>query len=472
MKRIIAIAIIGCFSGILGGFLYNTFASPKLVIARAEQQANAKIVDYVAAKAEAVDFIKASKISTPAVVFIKCLSAAQQQDDWYSFWGFFGNRGPVSSSGSGVIISKDGYIVTNYHVIKDAQTIDVILNGNKRTFNAKVIGIDPNSDLALLKIEAKDLIAVTFGNSENVQTGEWVLAVGNPFNLTSTVTAGIVSAKGRNINVNSNAQFPIESFIQTDAAINPGNSGGALVNLNGELIGINTAIQSPTGAYAGYGFAIPSNMVAKIVKDLIEYGEVQKGFTGMDVNDLDASTAEKLNATEGVVVADLYEDGPAAKANIKVNDIITQVDGKLIESKANFDEQISYHRPGEKVKMMLNRGGKSITTELVLINKEGNTAITRKNTVTSTRLGADFQPISKIERDKLGVKSGVRLSNIKGGMIRQMGLPEGFVIYKLNGKEYEDAQEMINALEKVSGRIIIEGFYPNGSKATYSFYTY
>jgi len=406
-------------------------------------------------------------------VFIKTVSNSQQRNaDVWDFWDFFGNRGPSYSSGSGVIISKDGYIVTNNHVIRDADKIDVILNNNKRTYTGKLIGADPNTDLALIKIDGKDLQAITFGNSDNVRTGEWVLAVGNPFNLTSTVTAGIVSAKGRNINVNQNAQFPIESFIQTDAAINPGNSGGALVNALGELIGINTAIQSQTGSYVGYGFAIPGNIVAKIVKDLIDFGEVQRGFTGMDVKDIDAPTAEKLNVDNGVVVNEVLEDGPALKAGFKEGDVIVKVDGKNIDSKAIYEEQLSYHRPGDKVKMTYLRSGKENTGEVSLINKEGNTAITKKNSVSSNKLGADFQPLSKMEKSKLGIDAGVKVSNIRNGYIRQMNIPEGFVIYKLNNRTYSKPEDLIADLERVSGRIVIEGYNADGGRATYSFFSY
>jgi S1-C subfamily serine protease len=249
-------------------------------------------------------FVKASRASTPAVVFIKTVSTVEYRSSYW-FWDFdpFGSRGQVSSSGSGVIVSKDGYIVTNNHVIQGADKISVVLSRNKKEYPARVIGKDPSTDLALLKIEAGDLPAIVFGNSDVLETGEWVLAVGNPFNLTSTVTAGIVSAKGRNINIVNN-QFPIESFIQTDAAINPGNSGGALVNLNGELVGINTAIASNTGSYSGYGFAIPANMVAKIVKDFIEFGSVQRGFPGMSTEDL-SNAALQTQGMEGAEGASL-----------------------------------------------------------------------------------------------------------------------------------------------------------------------
>jgi serine protease Do len=473
MRKYIVFAVISIACGMIGSFFYQELNSKTQINFASSPDIPASNVSYNNVGLESADFIKASLAATPTVVFIKTVSNTQhQRTDIWDLWEFFGQRGPSYSSGSGVIISKDGYIVTNNHVIKDADKIDVILNNNKRTFSARLIGADPNTDLALVKIDARDLQAVTFANSDNLKTGEWVLAVGNPFNLTSTVTAGIVSAKGRNINVNSNAQFPIESFIQTDAAINPGNSGGALVNLNGELVGINTAIQSQTGSYVGYGFAIPSNMAAKIVKDLIDFGEVQRGFTGMDVKDIDAETASKQNLDNGVLVGDVYEDGPAGKAGLKNDDIITKVDGKVIETRALYEEQISYHRPGDNIKVTYVRGGKESATEVKLISKEANKAITEKYSVSSSRLGADFKPLTASEKNKLGISAGVKVYNIRNGALRQMNIPEGFVIHKLNNKTYNDPKDLIDDLEKISGRIVIEGYYADGGKATYSFFTY
>jgi Do/DeqQ family serine protease len=474
MKKYLVIILVSASFGMLGSFFYQKINTKAQLNFAANPDPSVSNVSYHNANIENGDFVKASSIATPTVVFIKTVSNTQGQrsNDVWDFWDFFGQRGPSYSSGSGVIISKDGYIVTNNHVIKDADKIDVILNNNKRTYSAKLVGADPNTDLALIKIDAKELQSITFGNSDNLRTGEWVLAVGNPFNLTSTVTAGIVSAKGRNINVNQNAQFPIESFIQTDAAINPGNSGGALVNLNGELIGINTAIQSQTGSYVGYGFAIPGNMVAKIVKDLIDFGDVQKGFTGMDVKDIDAATAEAKNVNNGVLINEVYEDGPAEKAGLKSDDIIIKVDNHTIESKANYEEQISYHRPGDNVKLVYLRNGNERNAEFKLIDKGANTSIAKKYTVTSTKLGADFQPITASEKSRLGINAGVKVSNIRNGALRQMNIPEGFVISKLNNKTYSVPSDLIHDLENINGRIVIEGYYADGGKATYSFFTY
>ncbi len=335
------------------------------------------------------------------------------------------------------------------------------------------MGTDPSTDLALLKIEAKGLPKITFGNSEHLKVGEWVLAVGNPFNLTSTVTAGIVSAKGRNINIVNN-QFPIESFIQTDAAINPGNSGGALVDLEGRLVGINTAIASNTGSYNGYGFAIPVNIVSKIIKDLVEFKEVQRGFTGMDVKDIDAATAQKyaINNNIGILVDQVLAEGPADQAGLRTGDIILKANDKDIDSKAIFDEQIAYHRPGDKIKILYKRDGKDKETTISLLNREGTTAIMKKGTVSSDVLGADFQPLPKIEKDKLGVANAYRISNIRQGRIANMGIQEGFIITSLNRKSYENVEDLIKALESLRGQVVIEGIFANGGRGVFSFYTY
>jgi len=473
----IAVVILGFAGGIAGAFFINKM-NPKLVVLE-QSNAESKVsqVNFKGMANFSTDFVTASQASTQGVVFIKTLTNQRAyQDPFYDFWSgmdFFGRRGPVASSGSGVILSADGYIVTNFHVVKDADQIEVITNNNKQSYAAKIIGTDPSSDLALLKIDGKNLPHLTIGNSDNVQVGEWVLAVGNPFNLTSTVTAGIVSAKGRNINIVNN-QFPIESFIQTDAAINPGNSGGALVDLEGRLIGINTAIASNTGSYNGYGFAIPVNIVAKIVKDLVEFKEVQRGFTGLDVKDIDASTAGRLNLTNnhGVWVDHVLAEGPGDQAGIQSGDIVLKINDKDIDSKANFDEQIAYLRPNDKVKIEYLRSGKISSTNLKLLNQAGTTAIMRKGTVGSANLGADFQPISKLEKDKLNIKSGYRISNIKGGKIAQMGIQEGFVITSINKKDFNDVTDLIKALETARGQVVIEGVFANGGRGVFSFYVY
>ncbi|MCA0426880.1 MAG: trypsin-like peptidase domain-containing protein [Bacteroidetes bacterium] len=472
-----AIIALGFAGGLFGAWAFSKL-NPQVVLQTASSSDSQEInsVSYKGQAMANADFVKASAVATPSVVFIKTLTNQRQQyiDPFFDFWNnmdFFGRRGPVSSSGSGVILTADGYIVTNLHVVKGADQIEVILNNNKQSYKGRLIGSDPSTDLALLKIDASNLPHVTLGNSDQVAIGEWVLAVGNPFNLTSTVTAGIVSAKGRNINIVNN-QFPIESFIQTDAAINPGNSGGALVDLDGKLIGINTAIASNTGSYNGYGFAIPVNIVAKIIKDLIEFKEVQRGFTGMELKDIDAALAAKLaiKNSHGVYVDDVLAEGPADQGGLRRGDVVIGINDRFVDSKANFDEQLAYLRPGDKARIKYLRNGQEKMATITLLNREGTTAIMKKGTVSSESLGADFQPIPKIERDRLGVKSGYRLSQIRNGRIAMMGMQDGFIILRFNKKEYESVEELISDMEKARGQIVIEGILPNGSRAVYSFY--
>ena len=420
------------------------------------------------------DFTAAAEISTKAVVYIKTTSNQPQAsfNDWF-FGDFFGNRNQlVINSGSGVIISPDGYIVTNNHVIEKAVKVEIILN-DKQAYEAEIVGKDPSTDLALLKINSKNLPTVALANSNALKVGEWVLAVGNPFNLTSTVTAGIVSAKGRNLNILNNVA-PIESFIQTDAAINPGNSGGALVNTSGELVGINTAILSRTGAYNGYGFAVPANIVNKVVKDLKEFGSVQRAFFGADVIDIDAVLKDKLKleTSRGVYVNAIAGFGPAKEAKIKEGDIIVKLNGVQIDSKASFDEQLSYYRPGEEIGVTILRDSKLKDYALRLTNSEGNTDIIKKESVQSTKLGAEFEAISKVEREKYKIAGGVRITNVGSGYIARLGLREGFILTHINKTEIKTATEAIDILENIRGNVNIEGIDQNGRKAFFSYFTY
>ncbi len=420
-------------------------------------------------------FQEASAVSTPSVVFIKTLSTVEYNSPLGMFWDFdpFGSRGQASSTGSGVIVSQDGYIVTNNHVIQGANSITVVLNKPKKEYIAKVVGTDPSSDLAVLKIEASGLPAISFANSDEVNVGEWVLAVGNPFNLNSTVTAGIVSAKGRNINIVKN-QFPIESFIQTDAAINPGNSGGALVNTKGQLVGINTAIQSNTGSYTGYGFAIPANIVRKVVQDLMDKGEVLRAFSGMQVGELSSEELKALGLeTNAVKVVDLVEGGPAEKSGLKVGDVLVKIGAQKIDGKPMFDEHLAYLRPSNVLNLTVLKDGKESGVNITLINKEENTALLMKGAVNSKLLGADFQPLSSGDLKKFGLTSGIRLINIqRGKFISQMGLGEGFVVVKFNGKVYSEPEDLISAMESARGRIEVIGKDRNGNNQSYSFYGY
>ncbi|NQW43178.1 MAG: trypsin-like peptidase domain-containing protein [Bacteroidetes bacterium] len=473
-KKVLFYTLLATIAGFVGAFCFSKINQPHASNSVSKDESLKGILaNYNGKIAEGnLSFILASKVSTPCVVFIKTTAMVQQRNPFGSFfedWDPFGSIGQVSSTGSGVIVRKDGYIITNLHVVKDASTIEVVLNNKKKNYKAKLIGSDPSTDLALLKIEADELPTIVIVNSDELQVGEWVVAVGNPFNLTSTVTAGIVSAKGRNINIVNN-QFPIESFIQTDAAINPGNSGGALVNLNGELVGINTAIFSKTGSYAGYGFAIPANIVSKAIKDLIDFGQIQRGYTGITATEIDEAS-EKINKiNEGALVEEILKDGPADKAGLEKGDVIVKIQDRSINSKSTFDEHISYYRPADKIKITFVRNGQEKETSLILTNKDGELALNKNNSISSEKLGADFAPVSKIEMQKYKITNGVKVSNIHNGLIANMGIEDGFIFTKFNGIASADAEKLIKQLENASGKMQIEGIGEDGGTRYYNFY--
>jgi len=358
-------------------------------------------------------------------------------------------------------------------VIKNANKIEVTLN-NKQTYNAELIGTDPTTDLAVLKINASGLPVLPYGNSDESKVGEWVLAVGNPFNLTSTVTAGIISAKGRSINIlphdPSTGIAPIESFIQTDAAVNPGNSGGALVNLNGELIGINSAIKSNTGSYTGYSFAIPSNIVKKVVSDLIEFGEVQRAFLGVSINDISDEVAQKLNlpTLKGVFVAGVNNNGAAAEAGIEPGDIITKVGNVEVNKTSELLEHIGQFRPGDKVNLTVIRDGNEKIIPVILKNYKGSTELVDKKEIAQwNALGAEFAEITEKEKNTLGIENGIKIKRLKSGKLAYAGIQPGFIITKINNEPVDDLNDLMNKINKARGGILIEGIYPNGKRAYY-----
>ncbi len=460
-------------SSFMGAFIFNQWlnSAPEIIVnQQAKDSFSIPILNTSTKMYSDVNFIEASQKSTPSVVFIKTESQQYQRSSF--FWGFdydpFGRIGKVASTGSGVIISENGYIVTNHHVVKNADKIEVVISNSKRNYTAELVGADPSSDLALLKINSSSLLPIQFSNSDEVKIGEWVLAVGNPFNLTSTVTAGIVSAKGRNINIVNN-QFPIESFIQTDAAINPGNSGGALVNLNGDLVGVNTAIASKTGSYVGYGFAIPSNIVLKIIEDLKNYGIVQRAFIGIDVDDIDGETADKLGVSSGVLIMKLNNRNENAANLLKAGDIIVSFDGKTIDAKSTFDELLAFTRPGDIVKLEFIRNGENKTVDIILVNNEGTIEKLKKQSVHSDILGGEFEKISKLEKQTYKVNSGIKVTNITNGRLRQMNIPDGFIFIRINNQSYESVSQLIDKLENHVGQIRIEGLSPSGSRQYLSF---
>lgn len=481
IQKAIGFFLLSSIAGFTGAGVYQKVFTTQTAIegATATQGQPSRLVNMFnkATPGETTEFVDASETSVPAVVHVKTsygATTANSQQFYNPFRDFFwGDQGfrtpqPAMSTGSGVIITDDGYIVTNNHVVENADKVEVTLN-DKRTFTAKVIGTDPSTDLALLKVDEKGLPFIPYGNSDEVRVGEWVLAVGNPFNLTSTVTAGIVSAKARNIHILPDQQFPIESFIQTDAAVNPGNSGGALVNTSGNLIGINTAIASNTGAYTGYSFAIPVNMVKKVVDDLLEYGNVQRGFIGVNIRDIDSKLAEEkgISTLKGVYVQGTTEGGAAESAGIKEGDIITHVAGNAVNTSPELQEQVSRFRPGDKIDVTLLRGDADKTVTLTLRNKNGNTRIVKNEMV--SLLGAEFEQLSQEEGAKIGIKNGVKISKLNAGKLRSAGIREGFIIQSIDKKDISGTEDIVSALQNKKGGVLIEGVYPNGMRAYYGF---
>lgn len=388
------------------------------------------------------------------------------------FKDYFGERyerreGPARGAGSGVVISSDGYIVTNNHVIENADEIEVVLNDN-RSYQAKVVGVDENTDLAVLSIDEENLVAINYGDSEKINIGEWVLAIGNPYEFRSTVTAGIVSAKGRNINI-LNGSYRIESFIQTDAAVNPGNSGGALVNLNGELVGINTAIASPSGAFAGYSFAVPVSLVKKVTSDLIEYGTVQRALLGIQIGNVDAQLAEEydLDVLRGVYVSGVVNGGAADKAGIEDGDVIIALDEKPVNNVAQLQERVAIKRPGDEVNVTFMRDGKKRVVKAKLRNEEGTIDIVEL--AADFRIeGATFVDVSDDLADRLGIDGGVQIKELGEGKWRDVRMKEGFIITGIDNEEIRNIRDLENYFKRPRrDGILIEGVYPDGSKAHY-----
>jgi Do/DeqQ family serine protease len=419
---------------------------------------------------QGLDFTAAAENTVHSVVHIttKVVQTTFQRDPFQEFFYGPGAGGREfkqygAGTGSGVIVSSQGYIVTNNHVIENASEIQVILNDNSK-YDAKVVGADPATDIAVLKIEGENFPAIPIGNSDELKIGEWVLAVGNPFNLTSTVTAGIVSAKARNINLLSerSAQdvVPIESFIQTDAAVNPGNSGGALVNTRGELIGINTAIASQTGSYAGYSFAVPVNLVDKVMRDLIDFGIVQRGYLGVQISDIsqDIKEKNKLKDLKGVFIAKVVEGGSADKAGLKDGDVILKIGSKEVNSVAALQEEIGKRRPGDKVNLTIRqKDGDLVSKELVLRNQDGDTELMSKEEISKNyALGATFIELTDKERKELNISYGVKIKSINTGKLKAIGLKEGIIITKVNNEPIETVQELTEKLSGNNRGILLE----------------
>ncbi len=475
------VAFVSAFAAVAA---FNYLGLNKQQVNIMEQATPAKLAAYTEAKTglQPIDFRFAAAASTPCVVHITSTFKAERtsynQDPFGGLFGgnfnqFFHGPNPYNqpqvATGSGVIVSKDGYIVTNNHVIDNASTVEVELS-NHKNYKAKVIGKDPDTDLALVKIEANDLPKVEFANSDSVLVGEWVLAVGNPFNLASTVTAGIVSAKGRNLNMrdedgsHGGTNTSIESFIQTDAAVNPGNSGGALVNVNGDLVGINSAIASPTGSYAGYSFAVPSNIVKKVIIDLEKYGTAQRGYLGVTIRSMDDETAQKLNFDKpyGVYVDGVNKGSAAEDAGLKTKDVITKINGIAVNSSPELQEQVAQYSPGNKITVEYIRDGKTETATVELKNKYNSTATVDNSMDILNVLGIKIENLNDNELRSLGLRGGIKITDMKNGKLSEFtDIKKGFIVTQIDDQAVNNVQDFLNIMKEKNGKVLVEGIYPN-----------
>ena len=480
MKKILSIFLFATLGGGAALFINYLILKPTAFENSSKQQSPIRLADLTSS-AGTIDFRAAAEQTVHAVVHIKTKFTSQQT--YYDpFQGFFGGGSGMQivpkeqeSSGSGVIISNDGYIVTNFHVVQNAEKIEVTLN-DKRTYEAELVGTDPNTDLAVLRVQEKGLPFIAYGNSDDVKVGEWVLAVGNPFNLTSTVTAGIVSAKARNINIisgNGSGSGAVESFIQTDAAVNPGNSGGALVNTLGQLIGINSAIATSTGSFSGYSFAVPVNLVRKVVVDLVEFGTVQRGYLGINIKDVDAQLVkeQKLGKLNGVYVVGVLADGAAASAGLDGGDVIIKVGEIFVNNVSELQEQVNNFRPGDKVVVTYVRDSKEKIVNVILKNKNNGAELLKKEdkSMDVESLGAVFETIAPEDMKRLNISNGLRVSKLGSGKLRNSGIREGFIITSVDKNKVSSPDELKKILDNKKGGLLIEGLYPNGSRAYYAF---
>lgn len=472
-----------------GGFVslgtYKTFfddkATGQMIIASEIPIYNAS---FAGLPEGTIDFTGAAERTVNSVVHVKTQTTMQTMyNPWSDFFGDQQQPQVQMASGSGVIISADGYIITNNHVVEGAEKLSVTMNNNK-SYEATVVGRDPSSDIAVIKINEKNLPAIVWGSSDEVKIGQWVIAVGNPFDLTSTVTAGIVSAKARNIHLLGNNQksreeiFPVESFIQTDAAVNPGNSGGALVNTRGELIGINTAIASRTGAFNGYSFAVPASIAKKVAKDIIEFGQVQRAFIGVSISDVneEIANAKGLKEVAGILVSSLTDGGAAAESGIREGDIIQKVGESYVKNVPSLQEQVSKYRPGDKVKVTVWRAGKQQLVDVTLRNKSGKTHLETFSDASKVSgenvqsMGAIFAMPGADEMSKLRISGGAKAIELQTGKFKSIGMQKGFIITMVDGRAIASPDDLKNALRGKEGDYVeIKGYYSNGMEAMYGF---
>lgn len=464
---VITSAFVGAAMGIIFTIRYIDIISPAYTSIQEKQKTTfaSYPLDSTAKKNVGLHFGEAARMITPAVVHIRTI---------YSSGEFSLNplkqylNPPARSSGSGVILTDDGYIVTNNHVIEEASQIEVVMNNNQR-FYAKLIGKDPSTDLALLKIKARNLPFVKYGNSDMISPGEWVLAIGNPFDLNSTVTAGIISAKARNIGIlRDRNNLQVESFIQTDAAVNPGNSGGALVNLKGELIGINSAIATSTGNYAGYSFAIPVSLVKKIVDDLLEFGTVQRGLLGVQIIDVSAELAENrgLDVVQGVYITRVNQNSAAEEAGIVSGDVIIAIDNHAVNSVSELQEWVARNRPGQSIRVTYMRDGETKTVLTTLRNFEGSEEV-EEPAIAYEMEGAIFEDIPYKNLTQLNIDGGILIRELSDGKWKKAGIREGFIITHIDKVPIDDVEDLNRTLGFKSGGILVEGIYQKNDKEVY-----
>jgi Do/DeqQ family serine protease len=494
MKKTLSFLLVGFLSASIALFIHAKMGDASIsTLNSSSQSIPARFASLNGGNLAPDAFVHAAEVSTPMVVHIttkaKRTASNSYSDPMDLFNYFFGtprsNPGRPQSnepvplgSGSGVIISSDGYIITNNHVIEGADEVEVVLNDN-RSYTAKLIGIDPTTDLAVVKIDIKNAPFAEFANSDDTKVGQWVLAVGNPFNLASTVTAGIISAKARNINIlkESAGNLAVESFIQTDAAVNPGNSGGALVDLNGNLIGINSAIASPSGVYAGYAFAIPSNLVKKVINDIVEFGVVQRGFLGVSIGQVDDKTAKELglDKVQGAFVSEVNKNSGAEEAGIKSGDIITRINEREIKSSPELQEMVARYRPGDKIQVQYIRDGKEKTVQVTLKGKNNSTKLATKEELSAApqgllnELGLELEEVSGAEAKKMGIQGGLRVKKLLDGVVKEnTNIKEGFVITGLNNRHVTSLKEVEELLKRSRGEgVLIQGKYPNENGSRY-----
>lgn len=483
MKKYVA-AIVGLGAGCIGALTTLTLVQPTLTQSARPETTPVQFTHAPRPLAPSMalpiaSFADAAERSVDAVVHVKTLQrSTSAPHPWFELFGYGQPDRIAQGSGSGVIIDNEGHIVTNNHVVDGADEIVVSLNNN-RTYEAKIIGTDPSTDLAVLKIDAPESLPhLSFGSSRDVRVGEWVLAVGNPFDLTSTVTAGIVSAKSRDINIlrgdPRTMEYPIESFIQTDAAVNPGNSGGALVNTAGELIGINTAIASRTGSYSGYSFAVPSIIVEKVVDDLLNFGEVRRAYLGIQIEPVDEAIAAQLQLTEvkGCAIVGIVPNSGASASELKTGDVVLAIDDTPISDFPELQECVAKYHPGDVVNVVFSRDGKERETEVQLQSKEGSTDVASNDDRTPRQTwveaaDAALSPLSDAVGRSIGLEQGVQVTGLAPGRFSQSGIRKGFIITKINGEAIQDVAQVEDFFQSDKGGLLIEGVYPNGQKAYY-----